>query len=130
MFARVKLVTGIADEQADSTLAFSFNCGATTNATQVKRSAGVIVAIHAINVNAAVRYLKFYDMNTAPSAGVGAPVRRFGIPGNAAGAGFILQPIVPMRFLSGIAFTLVTGAADTDATATTANDVTLTIEYV
>lgn len=129
MFQRSKLVVGVADSENDGTLPFSLLAAATTNATIVKKGAGVLVSIHAINVNAAVRYLKFYDSAGPLAAGTGTPVRRYAIPGATTGAGFILQPVVPMKFLNGIAFTMTTGVADTDTAALTANDVILTLEY-
>jgi hypothetical protein len=130
MFIKAKLVSGPADSDADGTLPFSLLAAATTNATLIKAGPGQIISITAINVNAAVRYLKLYDSNRSPSAGTGTPVRRYGIPGATAGAGFILVPTLPMKFVNGIAFTMTTGVADTDATALTANDVILTIEYL
>lgn len=129
MFTKSKLVCGIGDTEVDSTTAFSLNAAATTNLTLLKAGPGIITAIHAVNVNAAVRYLKFYDSKITPVAGVGTPCRRFAIPASATGAGFVFAPTIPMRFNVGIAFALTTGVADTDTAALTANDVTLTIEY-
>lgn len=129
-FQNIKALFGNGAEADDSSQPFSLIALGTTNATLVKSSSGVITAVHAINVNAAIRYLKFYDFNKIPSAGVGTPVRRYAIPASATGAGFVLNPTVPFKFKSGIAFTLTTGVADTDATALTANDVILTLEYI
>lgn len=128
MFFRVKLVSGPMDAEADGTTPYSFVAAGTNNATLVKAGPVKLISIHAINVNAAIRYLKFYDMAQAPTGGVGKPVRRYGIPGNTAGAGFVLQPVIPMTFVNGLAFVLVTGIADTDNTAVTANDCVITLE--
>lgn len=130
MYLKAKLYAGVGDAEVDSTTAFSLLAAATTNQTLVKVGAGAIVSIHAINVNAAVRYLKFYDSNRQPIAGTGTPVRRYAIPGSTTGAGFVLAPLLPMKFLQGIGFTMTTGVADTDTAALTANDVILTLEYV
>lgn len=130
MFQKAKLVAGFGDAEAEGTLAYSLLAAASTNQTLVKAGAGLVIAIHAINVNAAVRYLKFYDSNRAPTAGTGIPVRRYAIPASATGAGFVLQPVIPMKFFEGIAFTMTTGVADTDTAALTANDVILTLEYL
>lgn len=115
--------------EADSTNAYSILSLNTTNQTSVTKGPTALISIHAINVNAAIRYLKFYDIRGAPVAGTGVPVRRFGIPGNTAGAGFNLTPVIPMKFLLGMAFTLTTGIADTDATAVLANEILLTLEW-
>lgn len=116
--------------ESESSTPFSLICLATTNPTLVKAGPSVLISIHAINVNAAARYLKFYDLKSAPTAGTGSPIRRYGIPGNTAGAGFVLQPMIPMKFLLGISFTLTALAADSDTTAPSAGDVILTLEYV
>ena len=128
-FSRVKLVIGPNDVEADGTIPFSLIAAATTNATLVRKGPGIITSIHAINVNAAIRYLKFYDTNQPLTAGVGTPVRRYGIPAATTGAGFTLAGLM-LKFMNGIAFVLTTGSADTDATALTAGDVILTLEYV
>jgi len=130
MFQRVKPVFGVSNQEEWASNAFTLTAANTTNATLVKAAPGIITAIQCINVNAAVRYLRLYDMNRVPVAGAGTPERKYAIPGNAAGAGFVLAPAIPMQFISGIAFTLTTGVADNDATALTANDVILTIEYI
>lgn len=115
--------------EVDSTIPYSLNAAATTNLTLIKPGPGIITAIHAVNVAAAVRYLKFYDSKILPVAGVGTPCRRFAIPAATTGAGFVFAPPIPMKFAVGIAFAMTTGVADIDTTALTANDVTLTIEY-
>lgn len=131
MALRVKFVVGGDGDGriADGSTPFSLIAAATVNSTLVKVGAGKIFSIHAINLNAAVRYLKFYDMARKPDAGTGVPVRRYAIPASATGAGFVFTPFLPLRFNVGIAFVLVTGVADNDATVLTANDVVLTLEY-
>ena len=115
--------------EVDGTLPYSIIAAATTNANLVKAGPGVITVIHTINQAAALRYLKFYDMNVLPTAGSGTPVRRYPIPASTTGLGFILQPAIPLKFLAGIAFTITAGQADNDTTALAAGDVTLTLEY-
>lgn len=130
---KVKLMVGGDGEGmlSDGSLPFSLVCAANTNLTLVKNAPGKLISIHAINVAAAIRYLKFYDQPNKPSiAGSGTPARRFGIPAQTTGAGFVLAPIVPMRFLAGIAFTITTGSADSDNTAPAAGDVILNLEFV
>lgn len=127
----VRIVAGgnAAGVEVDGTQPFSLIALATTNANLVKIGPGRIVSIMAVNQNAAVRYLKFYDTNRTPVAGSGVPVRRYAIPASATGLGFVLAPTVPMGFQAGLAFTITGGQADNDTTALTAGDVTLTMEY-
>lgn len=132
MTIAVKLVGGGNGNgvENDGTNAFSLLAAATTNATLVKTGPGRLFCIFAVNVNAAVRYLKFYDTNRKPDAGTGTPIRRYAIPASTTGLGFVIAPTIPMGFQQGLAFTMTTGVADTDTTALTANDVTLTLEYI
>lgn len=132
MAIRVKMVAGGdgGGVEADNTTPFSLIATADTNQTLVKRGPGKLISIMAVNVNAAVRYLKFYDIGKVPVAGSGIPSRRYAIPASTTGLGFVLAPTVPMGFFSGLAFTITGGVADNDATALTANDVILTLEYI
>jgi hypothetical protein len=100
---------------------------ATNNATVVKASAGQVYSIHACNINAAVRYLKLYNKATAPTCGTDVPVMRIPIPASNC------TPTIPFpigaAFGTGIGFCIVTGAADTDNTATAANEQFVNITY-
>lgn len=132
MAIRVKMVAGGegGGVESDSTTPFSLIAAATDNATLVKKGPGKIVSIFAVNVNAAVRYLKFYDTNRVPNAGTGTPIRRYAIPASTTGLGFVLSPTVPMGFIQGLAFTITGGVADSDATVIAAGDVILNLEYI
>jgi hypothetical protein len=57
-------------------------------------------------------------------------VRRYAIPASTTGAGFTIAFHVPVRFNTGIGFTMTTGVADNDVAVLTANDVILTLEYI
>lgn len=102
---------------------------ASTNATSVKASAGQIYAIVAHNINAAVRYLKIYNKASAPTVGTDTPVLTLPIPGNAAGAGFVLPVAVGVALSTGIAFALTTGVADSDTGAVAANEIVVDLVY-
>jgi len=130
LFSRVKALVGMGENATDVSIPFSLVAAATANATLICNRPCVVTSIHAINVNAAVRYLRLYDSATVPVAGAGTPIRRYGIPGATTGAGFILAPTVPFAFAAGLGITMTTGSADTDTAVLTAGDVILTIEYV
>jgi len=103
---------------------------ANTNAVEVKDTAGQIYAIYATNINAAVRYLKIYnlaDSNVTP--GTSVPAMTFPIPANAAGAGFFLSLEQGIAMGTGISFNLTTGVADNDNVAVAANEITVTVFY-
>jgi hypothetical protein len=90
---------------------------ATTNAASVKGSAGVLYSYSAFNLNAAPRYLKFFDKATAPTLGTDTPVLVVMIPGGTTGAGVVKSFAVGVQFSNGIAVAVVGGMADSDATA-------------
>lgn len=112
------------------TTPYKLNSAASTNATTVKASAGQVYMITASNTNAAVRYLKLYNKASNPTVGSDTPVLVFAIPGNTAGAGTnIPVPDSGIAFSTGIAFALVTGAADSDNTGVAANEIIVNMAY-
>jgi len=102
---------------------------ATTNATSVKASAGVLYSIHAINLNAAVRYLKFYNKASAPTVGTDPTVLTFPIPASTTGAGFAIAMPNGIAFATGIALALTTGVSDSDTGTVAANDIIVNLTY-
>lgn len=103
---------------------------ASTNATSAKASAGQVFTIIAMNTNAAVRYLKLYNKATSPTVGTDTPVMTIPIPGNTAGAGFVLDTGgMGIAFATGIGFALTTGIADSDTGAVAANEIVINVLY-
>lgn len=96
-----------------------FVAAGSTNATLVKNAAGKVFGWFFANTTATWRYVKLHNSATAPTAGAGV-VRTIGIPPNGVASFFSEGGIT---FATGIGLTMVTGAADTDATAVTANDI-------
>jgi len=96
-----------------------FVAAASTNALNIKASAGRVLGWSLANTTASWRYLKLHNTAGAPTAGAGV-VATIGIPPNG-----IARLAIPagIGFATGIARTCVTGAADADATATAASDV-------
>ena len=89
---------------------------ATTNAQLVKSSAGKVLGWHFANTTAAWQYVKLHNLATTPTAGSGV-VRTIAVPPNGISQFFSEGGIT---FATGIGMTVVSGAADTDATAVTA----------
>ena len=96
-----------------------------TNATSVKASAGQVYTVDVFNKAATPRYVKFHNTAGAPTAGTGV-VRTVGVQ-----AGVARNVVFPggLAFSTGIAMTLVTGIADSDATAVTAEDLVVDVGY-
>ena len=95
-----------------------FVAAGSTNATLVKNAAGKVYGWFFANTTATWRYVKLHNQATAPTAGTGV-VRTIGVPPNGVASFFSEGGIT---FATGIGLTMVTGAADADATAVTAND--------
>lgn len=92
---------------------------ASSNATLVKNAAGKVLGWFLANTTAAWVYVKLHNQATAPTAGSGV-VRTIPIPPNGVVSFFSEGGIT---FTTGIGLTIVTGSADTDATAVTAGAV-------
>lgn len=101
---------------------------ASDNATNVKASAGQVYSITAFNIAATPRYLKFHNTAGTPTAGT-AITDTFLIPGNASGAGLVLNVDKGIAFGTGIGISIVTGIADNSTTAIGASEVVINIYY-
>lgn len=100
---------------------------ASTNATNVKGSAGQIYGILVSNTNAAARYLKLYNKATSPTIGTDTPVLTIMIPPNSSGVVGSWEH--GLAFGTGIGFGLTTGVADSDTAAVAANEQVVHIFY-
>jgi hypothetical protein len=98
---------------------------ATTNATSVKASAGVLTALAAVNNSASWRYLKFHNVSAAPTPGSGV-VQTYGIP---PGGGITLNFPSGKGFSTGIGVTITGGIAAADTTAIGANEVAVSLDF-
>ena len=101
---------------------------ATTNATNIKASAGQVYSITAFNVAATPIYIKLHNTAGTPTAGSGV-TDTYLIPGNTAGAGMVINIDKGVSFATGIGITTTTGIADADTTAIAASSLVLNIYY-
>ena len=102
-----------------------------TDFVSVTDGATTLYALSCTSIDATVVYIKVYDKATAPdpSADAASIKLRFAVPSLATGAGFVWSVPQGMDFPTGLGFALVTGAADTDETAVTANEVMVNMVY-
>lgn len=107
---------------------FHLVSAATTNATNLKASAGQVYAITAFNLNAAAMYLKFHNTAGTPTAGTGV-TDTYMIPGATTGAGLVINIDKGIIFTTGIGITLVTGITDASAVAVAASEIVLNIYF-
>lgn len=129
-YQRVKRSFGRDGIASDVGTGFRLISAASTNATSLKASAGTLFTLYAVNLNAAVRYVKFYNKASAPTVGTDTPVATFPIPGSTTGAGFAIDLGPGFDFSTGIAYATTTGAADSDTAAVAANEIFLVGVYV
>lgn len=99
---------------------------ATTNATNIKASAGQVYNITASNVNAAARYIHVYNSSGAPTCNTGI-INTFIIPGNTAGAGTNISLAPGVAFGTGIGICITTSPDGTGSVA--ANEIVLNVFY-
>lgn len=99
---------------------------ATTNATNIKASAGKVTGWYIYNSNAAARKVVFHDTAGTPTAGASVYFSLMIPPSSGANVSFPSG----IKFASGIGITTVTGLADSDSAAVALNDLIINISYV
>lgn len=112
---------------AGQALNHRFASAANNNSANVKSSAGRLWSIQAVNINAAIRYLKLYDKATAPTVGTDTPIMTIPLPANGVGVNITLP--AGLIFTLGLGRAVVTGATDADNTATAANEQFVSLQY-
>lgn len=105
---------------------FHLISAASTNATNIKNSAGQVYGYEIYNANAAVRYVKLYNKASAPSVGTDTPFRTIGVPPNGRAS---FQTAMGLVMGTGISIATTTGIADSDNNAVGASDLSIDIDY-
>lgn len=103
------------------------NSAATTNATLVKSTAGTLWSIAVSNTNAAARFLKLFNLTTAPTVGTSVPVFTVAIPSG--GTVLVNGGANGIRFGTGISLSITGAAGDLDTTVIGAGDVKVATTY-
>lgn len=103
------------------------NSAVTTNATLIKNTAGTLWSAVVSNVAASARYLKFFNLTTAPNVGASVPVFTVLVP--AGGTIVIEGGANGIRFGTGISLAITGAAGDLDATAIAAGDVKVATSF-
>jgi len=129
-YPRVKISHGGNGVAADHAVGVKRISTASTNAVNVKATAGVVYSIVALNLNAAVRFLKLYASGSTPVVGTDTPAITLPIPASTTGAGLVIAFNAGIEFANGIGFAFTTGAADSDTGAVAANEIFLHLGYV
>lgn len=101
---------------------------ASTNATLLKAAVGVIGTCLLSNTSASWRYVKFFNLASAPTMGTSTPVLNFPIPPNSTLD--ISTAFAGLRFATGIAYAITSGSALLDTGAVGAGEVLINITYM
>lgn len=103
---------------------------ADTNAVAIKAGGGTVHWIHATNVNAAVRYLKLYNLAVAPTVGTSVPTITIALQGGTTGTHTDIPIPLGLDFDVGIAMALTTEATDAGSTGVSASETVVNIGYI
>jgi hypothetical protein len=123
--------TEVATTQGGTSIGYTTSA-ASTNATNVKASAGNLYSISAINTTTTIFYLRLYNLSSAPTCSSATgfvetiPVPPASAAGNA--GGFVRSLAVPQAYGTGIGFCITGGGSSTDNT-NAATGVYVTIGY-
>ena len=101
---------------------------ATTNATNVKGSAGTVYGLAIMNTNAAVRYLHIYDKATAPTVGTDTPIITIPVP--VSNGAIAREFAAGVKCNNGIGYALTTDAAAGNNAVAAGDLVGLSLDYV
>jgi hypothetical protein len=110
----------------NGTTTSTLNSAATTNATSLKATAGILYAVTAMNTSAAIKYIRIYNKASAPTVGTDIPIMVIAVPATASKE--VWFP-VGIKFSTGIAYAITNAASATDATAVAAGDVQLLVNW-
>ena len=124
-------IGGTVSLQASATVAGTsiakVNSAATTNATLIKSTSGRVYGYHFVNNTASVKYVRLYNLTTAPTVGTSVPTVIIPIAANATAH---IDMSVPMAFGTGISYAITGAGTDLDATAVAVGDVIGHIRYL
>ena len=97
---------------------------ASTNAGSVRSTLGFLTGYYVANLSSSPRYVKLYDTASSPTVGTDTPKVVIALPPNSAANVGLDSPV---HFSQGIGRAIVTGIADSDATAVGANEVVVNL---
>ena len=108
---------------------FTANPGAVVYSNIVKASAGQVYHISVMNSNSAAISVKLYNTATAFNPGTLTPVWNTMVPGNTAGAGYVVSVPDGLAFSTGIGIGATLNIATNDTTALTAGQTLLNVGF-
>lgn len=116
-----------ASTSVTGTLISKVNAAATTNATLVKATAARVYGYHLSNTTAAWKFVRLYNMTTAPTVGTSVPALIIPIAPNMTA---VVDRSAPIAFATGLSYSITGAGTDLDATAVALGDVVGHILYL
>ncbi len=114
--------------QTGGSVSYRTATGVTEDETEVKATAGRLLAATLTNTNAAARYFRCYNLTAAATTpGASTVLLGFAVPGGGVPVSVTFGP--GAAFSTALTCTLTTGAADTDVAEVAANEVKWTLVY-
>jgi hypothetical protein len=113
--------------QTNGSTSSRVNAANSTNATNLKGSAGALINIDVFNVAAYSVFLKIYNKASAPTVGSDTPVWTIPI---AAGTGFARSFPVGKWLGTGVSYAITKLQGDSDTTVVAAGDLTGSIDWI
>ena len=120
------LNTVTASTTSSATTLYTVNSAATTNAASIKATGANLYGISVMNTSAATKYVRLFNLTTAPTVGTSVPIMVVAIPATSSKE---IQYVPAVRFGTGLSVAITGGAAATDSTAVAAGDVQLLVSY-
>jgi hypothetical protein len=108
------------------TTLYTVNSAASTNGANIKSSAGNLYGISVMNASASTKYVRLFNLSTAPTVGTSVPIMVVAVPATSSKE---IEYVPAVRFGTGLAVAITGGAAATDNTAVAAGDVQLLVTY-
>jgi hypothetical protein len=118
--------TVVASTTSAATVLYIVNSAASTNAANIKSTGANLYGISIMNASAATKYVRLYNLTTAPTVGTSVPIMVVAVPATSSKE---IQYVPAVRFGTGLAVAITGGAAATDSTAVAAGDVQLLVSY-
>jgi hypothetical protein len=118
--------TVVASTTTSASVLYTVNSAASTNAANIKSTGANLYGISIMNASAATKYVRLYNLTTAPTVGTSIPIMVVAVPATSSKE---IQYVPAVRFGTGLAVAITGGAAATDSTAVAAGDVQLLVSY-
>lgn len=119
--APVTIIAQTPTATANGATASRINAAASTNATNLKASAGQLYTLDFFNVAAYNVFFKLYNKASAPTVGTDTPIATIPVQ---AGGGFSKTWPMGLTFSTGISYAITKLQADSDTTVVVAGDLT------